>query len=75
MQRRVSRRLFLADLGKGGVAVLVLGLVACSDTGGGGDVTTGIGSPPPQPRLLQRRLPGNVTPDTNDQRFFRPGVA
>ncbi|HEX2369929.1 MAG TPA: MBL fold metallo-hydrolase [Acidimicrobiia bacterium] len=41
MRRPLSRRLFLADLGKGGVAVLVLGLVACSDTGGGGDITSG----------------------------------
>ncbi len=41
MRRPLSRRLFLADLGKGGAAVLVLGLVACSDTSGGGDITTG----------------------------------
>ncbi len=41
MQRPMSRRLFLADLGKGGVAVLVLGLVACSDSGSGGEITTG----------------------------------
>ncbi len=41
----MSRRLFLADLGKGGAAVLVLSLVACSDATGGGDITTGDGSP------------------------------
>ena len=41
MHRPVSRRIFLADLGKGGVAVLVLGLVACSDSGSGSEITTG----------------------------------
>ena len=45
MQRPMTRRLFLADLGKGGAAVLVLSLVACSDATGGGDITIGDGSP------------------------------
>jgi glyoxylase-like metal-dependent hydrolase (beta-lactamase superfamily II) len=63
MQRRVSRRLFLADLGKGGAAVLVLGLVAaCSDTGGGGDITTGGASPttPGESTSAGTSAPGNT---------------
>jgi glyoxylase-like metal-dependent hydrolase (beta-lactamase superfamily II) len=60
IQRRVSRRLFLADLGKGGVAVLVLGLVACSDSGGGGDITTGLGSP----TTGTPTSPGSTSPGT-----------
>ena len=64
MMRRVSRRLFLADLGKGGVAVLVLGLVACSDSGGGGDITTGLGSPTTaSPTSPASTSPGTTSPD------------
>ena len=55
MQRPMSRRLFLADLGKGGVAVLVLSLIACSDATGGGNITTGDGFPRRQTRLLRCR--------------------
>ena len=71
--RPTSRRLFLADLGKGGVAVLVLGLVACSDTVEAATSPPVADLPPAQTRLLRRRpSPGTRAPETTRPTSGRP---